>query len=348
MRKALLVVSLFLALIVGYTAAGPYLTISAIKTGIVEQNSETLSEHIDFPIFRQNIKEQFNAVMMKTAVTNLDDNPFAALATGLVATMIDKVVDSFITPSGLAMLMKGKNPSENEDAENKSEQKAEELFKNAKYSYDSLSTFSVWVPNDNGKDARFVLRRDFLSWKLVNIELPILTKETYNVDSTSEETNQALGNDASANKVEKLEELSLNGKWETNASVNQIDDTETAFAILEATSGVGRYGNKVRLIARCKSNKTEVFVNWDSYLGMDSTDVVSRIGANKAEKRSWLLSTDRNASFIPKPIQFLKQMMEADKLVLQTVPYGQNQITAIFDTTGLSNAIIPLREACNW
>ena len=46
-------------------------------------------------------------------------------------------------------------------------------FQHARYRYDSLSRFSVWVPSDNGQETRFVLQRDGLSWKLVNVILPL-------------------------------------------------------------------------------------------------------------------------------------------------------------------------------
>jgi len=173
MKKIVWIGVVILVLVVGYAAAGPYLTISAIKTGIVEKDSEKLSENIDFPTLRQNIKEHLNAEMMKSAATELKDNPFAALAAGLATKMVDGIVDSFVTPSGLAALMEGKKPSKEGNGGNPSPPKKGDLFKNARYSYDSTSKFSIWVPNDKGEEARFILKREGLSWKLVNIIIPI-------------------------------------------------------------------------------------------------------------------------------------------------------------------------------
>jgi hypothetical protein len=175
MKKNIWIAGIVLALVVGYVAAGPYLTISAIKTGIVENDSEKLSENIEFPTLRQNMKEQFNAVMMKNAVTEMEDNPFAALAAGLATQMVDGIVDSFITPSGLAALMEGEKPNEGvaiSDTATPPPEK-DELFKNARFSYDSMSKFSIWVPNDKGEEVRFVLKRVGFSWKLVNLVIPM-------------------------------------------------------------------------------------------------------------------------------------------------------------------------------
>ena len=176
MKKIVWIAGVILVLIVGYVAAGPYLTVSEIKTGIVEKDSEKLSENIEFPTLRQNMKEQFNAAMMKNAATELKNNPFAALAAGLATKMVDGIVDSFVTPSGLAALMEGKKPSKGGNVGNTPSPKKNDLFKNARYSYDSISKFSIWVPNDKGEETRFVLKRDGFSWKLVNLVVPMNEK----------------------------------------------------------------------------------------------------------------------------------------------------------------------------
>jgi len=166
---------LVLVAVIGYAAAGPYLAIADIKTGIAEKDAEKLREDVDFPLLRQNLKEQLKAAALKTAAKELQNNPLGALAAGLATTLVDRVVDSFVTPSGLASIMEGHEPSENSAGNkgNVSRPKKDDLFRNANYSYDSFSQFSVWVPNDRGEQFRFILERRHLSWKLVNLVLPI-------------------------------------------------------------------------------------------------------------------------------------------------------------------------------
>ena len=173
MKKIVWIAGVVLALVVGYVAIGPYLTVSAIKIGIVEKDSEMLSENIEFPTLRQNMKEQLSAAIMKNGATELKVNPFAAFAAGLVPKIVDGMVDSFVTPSGLAALMEGKNPSKGNHRGETPPPKKDDLFKNARFSYDSMSKFSIWVSNDKGKEARFILKRDSLSWKLVNLVIPM-------------------------------------------------------------------------------------------------------------------------------------------------------------------------------
>ncbi len=173
MKKVLGPVVILLALVVGYAAAGPYLTVSAIKRGLAEQDAEKLSENIEFPTLRQNLKEQLNAAMLKNAATELKDNPFAALAAGLASKMTEGIVDSFVTPSGLATLMEGKKPTPKTHSDESTPPQEDDLFKNARYTYDSISRFSIWVPNDTGEETRFVLQREGVTWKLVNLIIPL-------------------------------------------------------------------------------------------------------------------------------------------------------------------------------
>ena len=177
MKKAVWIFGFVIFMIIGFIAATPFFTVSSIKTAIVEKDSEQLSENVDFPIFRQNLKKQFNTAMMKNVRAEFQNNPFAAIAAGFATNMVDGVVDSFITPSGLAMLMEGKKPSlsrsRRRKPSNTDQANRDDLFKDARYSYDSLNRFSIYVPTDTGEEIRFILQRDGLSWKLIDMIVPI-------------------------------------------------------------------------------------------------------------------------------------------------------------------------------
>ena len=164
-------------MIIGFIAATPFFTVSNIKTSIVEKDSAKLSENVDFPIFRENLKKQFNTAMMKNVGVEIQNNPFAAIAAGFATNMVDGIVDSFITPGGLAMLMEGKKPSlsrsRRKNPSKTDQANRDDVFKNARYSYDSFSRFSIYVPTDTGDEIRFILQRDVLSWKLVDMIVPI-------------------------------------------------------------------------------------------------------------------------------------------------------------------------------
>ncbi|NRP12291.1 hypothetical protein XMM379_001354 [Aliiroseovarius sp. xm-m-379] len=145
------------------------------------------------------------------------------------------------------------------------------------------------------------------------------------------------------------------GKWDIREKINPIDDSKTVVLALEAETGQNRWGNKVGLVIRCQSNKTEMYIVWNDYLGNDGTYdnevkyVLTRIGDAKSETEKWGLSTDSKATFTPgSPIPRLKKMVKSDSFVAQTTPYNESPVTAVFNISGLEAALSPVMKTCGW
>ncbi|WP_217625274.1 type VI secretion system-associated protein TagO [Roseovarius indicus] len=146
------------------------------------------------------------------------------------------------------------------------------------------------------------------------------------------------------------------GAWRVRTSINPIDDTRTVSLFLDAETGTSRYGDPITFVARCKSNRTEAYVVWGEYLGDDSRDVYAkwkhvtvRIGDEQARQERWGVSTDSKATFAPDWAgTMLKQLLDKNRLVLQTIPYGENPQTAIFDISGLRSVLGQLAGECDW
>lgn len=138
------------------------------------------------------------------------------------------------------------------------------------------------------------------------------------------------------------------GKWIVDSSSNPIDDSKTATAMLKADSGKGSYGDSIFLILRCKSNKTEAYIDWESFMGMDAVRVTSRVGSADATTTNWSSSSDNKAAFAPRAIPFIKSMLGQNKFVAQATPYSENPITAIFDIAGIGSATQDIRDICKW
>ena len=138
------------------------------------------------------------------------------------------------------------------------------------------------------------------------------------------------------------------GNWRVSIDTNPIDDSRTVVLALTADEVSSTYGEPISLILRCQSNNTEVYINWNSYLGSEA-DVTTRVGDAPAQTRRWPLSTDSKATFYPGgDISFINSLMESDQFVAQVTPYSESPVTAVFNTAGLEKAVEPLRETCNW
>src|SRR5690606_5301428 len=113
--------------------------------------------------------------------------------------------------------------------------------------------------------------------------------------------------------------------------------------------GAGRLGRKPTMIIRCRDNRTEMFINWNSFLGSDPVSTTYRIDKEPAQKSGWSLSTDKRAAFFPgSPVPTLRRLAESTTFVANVTPYSESPVTAVFDTTGADKALADIRKGCSW
>ena len=132
------------------------------------------------------------------------------------------------------------------------------------------------------------------------------------------------------------------GDWVVSESLDPMDDSPRVFALLDAQKQ--DIFSDITLIARCSSNRTEVYVDWDDYLADDRQTVAYRFPPTSMRQERWSVSTDNTATFASRPIPLLV----SQQLVMRTTPYNESPVTAIFDLTGARHAIGKVAEACNW
>tara|TARA_R110002033_G_scaffold115955_1_gene160354 strand:+ start:486 stop:1244 length:759 start_codon:yes stop_codon:yes gene_type:complete len=183
---ALLVVGLI------YVVASPFLVVHSIQSAVERRDAEALSNHVDYPVFRQNMKDQVNARIMEEVTVELEGNPFAAMGMALASKLVDSIVDSMVTPAGIARIMQGEKPAmaavksggaggKMPDTEGSQEpvlpaehgQPAQNSFEDASMSYESLSRFVVTFTDESGEEVRFIFHRHGITdWLLTDMTLP--------------------------------------------------------------------------------------------------------------------------------------------------------------------------------
>jgi Protein of unknown function (DUF2939) len=178
-RWATIAISLFVTAYFVSPYVNAYWLAQAFKTG----DRDALEKYIDWPVIRQKLKEELAAKLANNAFgsgaekTDLGSSQGEELGKGLVGllgpTMINNMVDSYVTPAGLSTMIKsnksGSGPAEKLDAN---------FFKNVKESvtwafFDSPTGFVVHV---QPKDKPEVLKLKFgfygNGWKLNSFVLP--------------------------------------------------------------------------------------------------------------------------------------------------------------------------------
>lgn len=104
----------------------------------------------------------------------MKDNPFAMLGMAFAGMMVDRAVETYVTPAGITRLMSGQRPDI--DRKSTTEQSPTEIketpFSDASLSYEGFSKFVVTVQQD-ADEFKFVLRRRGIGWKITEIILPL-------------------------------------------------------------------------------------------------------------------------------------------------------------------------------
>lgn len=161
-----------------------------------------------------------------------------------------------------------------------------------------------------------------------------------------DEIAKSLGVDKPVTKITKGK-----GKWRIREDTSAIDDSVNVYLSLAANETVKSGYNSVipELHIRCAENKTNVFVTWGLYLGLDETKMLTRFDKEKATTTTWSISTNNKSVFVRSgDINYAKTLMKHEKLLLQITPYNENPVVATLDIGGLEEAIKPLRGACQW
>ena len=175
-KKIIGAIIALVVVICGYLYASPYIAINNIKNAAQVGDSEKVSKYIDYPSVRQSFKDQMNAMMAKELM-NQDTDGFAALGAMLASTMVDKMVDAFVTPEGMTLMLQGKNLKESQQSNAptaESEAKQEKQKPEYSSGYTSMNDFEVLIKDqDKAKEVKVHLVRDGLSWKINKIAVPM-------------------------------------------------------------------------------------------------------------------------------------------------------------------------------
>ena len=101
-----LYITISLILIGSWLYATPYLTIYTMKKAIENNDATKFSSHVNYPSLRESFKNIFKAAINKEMMKDSDkDGLGKAFSIAFASAIIDPLVDSFVTPESLVMMM---------------------------------------------------------------------------------------------------------------------------------------------------------------------------------------------------------------------------------------------------
>ncbi len=177
----------------------PHLTVYNMKKAAENKDAEALSHYVDYPSLRESLKANFNA-MMASEMTK-SESPFGALGVALGAALVNQMIDAFITPESLAMLIKGEEPQIEDSEKDRKREPSSKTETETSMSYEGLNQFVVKVKEKSSSEEpiKFIYKRyGIISWKLSALRLPSFKEDktsstasskSIKLDSTSKEAN---------------------------------------------------------------------------------------------------------------------------------------------------------------
>jgi hypothetical protein len=147
--------------------------VQAAKTG----DEQGLERQVDFPAFRQSLKDELNARMMAEMRKDprLADSGLSGLGMLLAPAIVGGAVDAFVTPQAISMMVQeGRAPKPEIKREAPADPKSEKKRVRQSWGYRDLDTFAVTLTRDDRPDEQVSLllkRRNLFGWKLAAIDL---------------------------------------------------------------------------------------------------------------------------------------------------------------------------------
>ncbi|WP_372014062.1 DUF2939 domain-containing protein [Pseudoxanthomonas sp. 10H] len=168
---------LALLALAAWVAAGPWLAVRGIERAIEQRDTSALERHVDFPRLRANLKAQLDDRMVRAAGEDVAGNLLGAMALAVAGSATGMAVDTLATPLGIAALLQGhvlwqRAGGRTVGGDAWAPAEPARPLAGARLRYESLSRFTGTVEHADGTRTVFVLQRQGLRWRLVDIRLP--------------------------------------------------------------------------------------------------------------------------------------------------------------------------------
>jgi hypothetical protein len=172
MRKGWIIAigAAFAVFVLAYVAS-PYVVVRGFVAAAKQGDAEKLGGAVDFPAVRADLKPQLTAAVTTRMEHDpaIRGNPLAGLGAMLMPSILDRMIDSVVTPEGIAALVRAGKVGRAE-TESAAPRRVDYGFH-----YVALNRFDVTLRRQGtaGEPVQLVFeRRGLFAWKLIRIALP--------------------------------------------------------------------------------------------------------------------------------------------------------------------------------
>jgi len=169
-----LYITISLILIGTWLYATPYLTISTMKKAYENNDATKFSSYVNYPSLRESFKNTFKAAINKEMMKDSDKDGLGnlgkAFGIAMASAFIDSLVESFVLPESLVMMMEGKTPKVFESNKKTATSSSAKKY-NISMGYDGIDYFVLDAKDDKNEiQFSFVFKRKGIwGWELTSV-----------------------------------------------------------------------------------------------------------------------------------------------------------------------------------
>lgn len=161
--------------VVGLWAASPIFAAQGLIRAAKAGDAAALERHVDFPAFRESMKDEMNARLVAEMRRDprAADPALAGLGMLLAPSLVSGMVDMFVTPQAIsAMVTSAEAPGPDGSTPEPADRDGDRVRQS--WGYRDLNTFAVTLSRDDRPNEQVALlmeRRGLFSWKLAGVDL---------------------------------------------------------------------------------------------------------------------------------------------------------------------------------
>jgi hypothetical protein len=158
--------------------ASPYFALYNFVMALKVGDQLALQKQVSWPDVRQGFKDDFGTMLAEKVATDpkLKDNPFSVLGSVFGSAIVDRLIDVYVTPRGLAALIqagklspKGVPSARSPETEPVTRPVVRWAF------FNGLTSFLLVLENESSASGplKVVMNFQDFSWKVVRVYLPL-------------------------------------------------------------------------------------------------------------------------------------------------------------------------------
>lgn len=176
-RRLIALAGVIVVAILAVAFVSPVIAAHALVRAAQEGDQAALEHLVDFPAFRQSLKDELSARMAAELRDRhgSDDSALNSLGMLLAPTLVSGAVDAFVTPSAVsAMVREARSPAATVEGQPRADTPADADRVKRSYGFRGLNTFAISLHREDRPEQRLDLlmeRRGLYDWKLAAIDL---------------------------------------------------------------------------------------------------------------------------------------------------------------------------------